>query len=254
MLISRKYPRTHHYKWSPGTTSDDRINHEWWGDMSKIENVIHTEKMDGEGTCLNSVGVFARSHATPTKHPWADYLKVKHSMIVDDLRRTDTEIFGENLYAVHSILYPKIENHFYVFGVRVLDKWLSWEEVKFISSIYDLPTVPEFGVVKPKELGEETFVNQVLDIVKNPSTFDSIQNGINKPCTMEGVVSRNIEEYHVDDFSNNLIKYVRKDHVKTDKHWSSSIKRAPLQSEVLSFMRDKQLSYDEAFLLLVNKK
>ena len=30
MSISRKYGRTYHYDFSPGTTSDDRINRNCW--------------------------------------------------------------------------------------------------------------------------------------------------------------------------------------------------------------------------------
>ena len=57
-LSEGKYNRTYHYSFSPGTTSDDRINHEWEKDILRItnnlqslDNLIHTEKMDGEN-CL----------------------------------------------------------------------------------------------------------------------------------------------------------------------------------------------------------
>ena len=79
MSLSKKYGRTYHYPFSPGTTSDDRINHNYWQDLKEIDKVIHTEKLDGENTCLNQYGVFARSHAAPTIHPWANYLKERWS-------------------------------------------------------------------------------------------------------------------------------------------------------------------------------
>ncbi|CBJ83027.1 hypothetical protein XBJ1_3909 [Xenorhabdus bovienii SS-2004] len=41
-MQSRKYGRTFHYPFSPGTTSDDRINHGWWQDVQKIKHLIHT--------------------------------------------------------------------------------------------------------------------------------------------------------------------------------------------------------------------
>jgi len=66
MSLSRKYGRTFHYPFSPGTTSDDRINHDYWNDVKSISQVVHTEKLDGENTCLNQYGVFARSHAVRT--------------------------------------------------------------------------------------------------------------------------------------------------------------------------------------------
>ena len=51
------------------------------------------------------------------------------------------------------------------------------------------------------------------------------------PCSMEGIVTRNLEAYKVADFKKNVFKYVRKDHVKTDQHWSKKWKRAPLKWE-----------------------
>lgn len=64
-MLSEKYGRTYHYPFSPGTTSDDRINHTYWEDIQQIETLIHTEKLDGENNCLSRHGVFARSHAAP---------------------------------------------------------------------------------------------------------------------------------------------------------------------------------------------
>ncbi len=71
MSLSNKYGRTNHYPFSSGSTSDDRINYDDWENMSSIREVVHTEKLDGENTCLNKYGVFAR-WAASTHHPWAD--------------------------------------------------------------------------------------------------------------------------------------------------------------------------------------
>jgi hypothetical protein len=232
MSISRKYGRTYHYDFSPGTTSDDRINSEWKSDMEKIKSIVHTEKMDGENSCLNSIGVFARSHAAPTRHPWSEHLKVKHSMIQQDLKANDLEIFGENIYAIHSIIYPKIENHFYVFGMRINDMWLSWEEVKWHANFFDFEVVPELLI--QKDFDVNTIQSTVEELTSKPSTFDSFQNNTDPllPCTMEGVVTRNVEEYSVNEFRSNVFKWVRKDHVQTDVHWSKNIKRAMLKHEI----------------------
>ncbi len=69
MAVSQKYGRTYHYPFSPGTTSDDRIQHDYWAHLQKISTLIHTEKLDGENNCLSRHGVFARSHAAPTVSP-----------------------------------------------------------------------------------------------------------------------------------------------------------------------------------------
>ena len=227
MSLSRKYGRTFHYPFSPGTTSDDRINHQYWEDVSRIKQVVHTEKLDGENSCLNQYGVFSRSHAAPTRHPWANYLKEKWHQIKNELGQL--EIFGENIYAIHSIRYQKIEAHFYVFGVRVLDQWLCWEEVQFYAALLDLPTVPELSVVEPTI--PASFEEEVLNIINQESAFESVDTQTLRPCSMEGVVSRNAAAYAVADFKQNVFKYVRKDHVKTDQHWTRNWKRAPLKWE-----------------------
>ncbi len=46
MAISQKYGRTFHYPFSPGTTSDDRIQHDYWQHLSRIPTLVHTEKLD----------------------------------------------------------------------------------------------------------------------------------------------------------------------------------------------------------------
>lgn len=231
MGFQDKYGRTYHFDFSPGTTSDDRINSLWRKDIQLYPQVVHTEKLDGENSCLSQYGVFARSHAAPTLHPWADHLKIKQSMIANDLKDMDLEIFGENLYAIHSIIYPRLEDHFYVFGIRVLDKWLSWEETKWYAEIFDFKVVPELSFQNTTDT--ELIKNTVLGFSKEESVFGSLQNCAGEPleCTREGIVTRNVDEYDVDKFAQNVFKFVRKDHVQTDVHWSKTITRARLIHE-----------------------
>lgn len=231
MGFQDKYGRTLHFDFSPGTTSDDRINTEWREQVQKFPQLVHTEKLDGENSCLSQYGVFARSHAAPTLHPWANHLKIKQSIIAHDLKSMDLEIFGENLYALHSIIYPKLTAHFYVFGVRVLDKWLSWEETKWWANFFDFEVVPELGTQLTTE--PELIKTRVLELASEPSIFGSVQNNTEplRDCTHEGLVSRNIDEYTVEDFKENIFKYVRPNHVQTDVHWSKKIVRAKLTWE-----------------------
>ncbi len=227
MSQSRKYGRTFHYPFSPGTSSDDRINHNYWDDLSIIKTLVHTEKLDGENSCLNQYGVFARSHAAPTRHPWANYLKERWELIKNDLG--DLEFFGENLYAIHSIKYLEIETHFYVFAIRYLDMWLSWEEVQFYAALLDFNIVPELAINPTGNPSK--FEAEFLNIVSRESMFKSVDVHTSEPCNMEGIVSRNIDAYPVTAFKQNVFKYVRKDHVKTDQHWTKNWKRALLKWE-----------------------
>lgn len=225
-MLSQKYGRTYHFPFSPGTTSDDRINHTYRDDIQQIEVLVHTEKLDGENNCLNRFGVFARSHAAPTTSPWTKQLRGRWELMKRDLG--DIELFGENLYAIHSIEYKRIESYYYVFAVRCLDKWLSWDEVKFYAAIFDFPTVPELDIQQVKGLPDDRLEQQILAWAQQPSVFGSTDTQTGEDCTREGIVTRNAGEYLIGDFSHNVFKYVRKGHVKTGEHWTRNWQRAHL--------------------------
>lgn len=225
-MLSQKYGRTYHFPFSPGTTSDDRINHTYRDDIQQIETLVHTEKLDGENNCLNRFGVFARSHAAPTTSPWTNQIRERWELMKRDLG--DIELFGENLYAIHSIEYKRIESYYYMFAVRCLDKWLSWEEVKFYAVMFDFPTVPELDIQQVKDLSHDTLEPQILAWAQQPSVFGSTDTQTGEDCTCEGVVTRNAGEYFIGNFSRNVFKYVRKGHVKTGEHWTRNWKRARL--------------------------
>ncbi len=228
MAISEKYGRTYHYPFSPGTTSDDRVQHDYWAHLSKIPLLVHTEKLDGENNCLSRHGVFARSHAAPATSPWTESIRRFWQLVKHDLGHL--EIFGENLYAVHSLRYRQLPAHFFVFGVRELGRWLSWEETKFYAAMLGLPTVPELGVFAPPA-SQQVFEQEVLAIVQGNGAFDPCNAHSGTPATMEGIVTRNVNGYAVEDFSRNVFKYVRKGHVQTDRHWTRNWQRAPLNHE-----------------------
>lgn len=105
------------------------------------------KKLDGENNCLNRYGVFARSHATPTQSAWTYKIRQRWQLLKNDLG--NLELFGENLYAVHSIEYRALGQDFYLFAVRCQDMWLSWEEVQFYAALFDFPCVPEISGPQP---------------------------------------------------------------------------------------------------------
>lgn len=228
MAISKKYGRTYHYPFSPGTTNDDRVQEDYWQYLQQMRQVVHTEKLDGENNCLSRWGVFARSHAAPAVSPWTESLRRYWALIKHDLG--SLEIFLENLYAIHSIEYKQLDHHFYVFAVRENDQWLSWEETKFYAAMLDLPVVPEISVVTAPSC-RKTFESDVLQMVTGAGSLQPHDAATGKPVTMEGIVTRNADGYAVDDMEKNVFKYVRKGHVKTDEHWTRSWKRARLQTE-----------------------
>jgi hypothetical protein len=109
----RKYPRTLHFPYSPGASKEDKIQH----DVSSLigRNLIMTEKMDGSNVCLTRNGVFARNHNGPPSHPSVDLLKAHHASIKRNIPE-HVEVFGEWLYAVHSIRYNNFPS--YLAGLR----------------------------------------------------------------------------------------------------------------------------------------
>ncbi len=175
--------------------------------------------MDGENSSISRYGVFARSHAAPTRNPWSINLWGNDGLYwkIKDYLGEDEMIFGENLYGIHSIEYNSLDEYFHMFGVRDSENWYSWDDVVEIAQILELPTVPilERRVFEnEKELKE-----RVLYHMSQGSKYGD---------TIEGVVIRNVDSYPVDEFSHNVVKYVRKNHVQTDKFWARNWKKAKI--------------------------
>ncbi|GAA4323103.1 RNA ligase family protein [Flaviaesturariibacter amylovorans] len=227
-MSSEKYGRTFHYPFSPGTSSDDRINDTYWEDLRQVETLVHTEKLDGENNCLSRHGVFARSHAAPTTSPWTATLRTFWAQVRRELG--DLEIFLENLYAVHSIEYRALPHHFFVFAVRERGRWLSWEEVVFYAGLIDLPTVPVIAA-GPVPTDRQAFESGIAALVQGPGAFAAHDARNGAPCTMEGIVSRNAAGFEAADFGHNVFKWVRRGHVTTGEHWTRHWKRARLKWE-----------------------
>ncbi|MDO4878550.1 MAG: RNA ligase family protein [Neisseria sp.] len=143
----KKYSRSLHAQISLGTTSDDRFMPNGYVASFAAKPLILTEKLDGQNNCLSRYGVFARSHAAPSSHPWDKPLLERWQLIKDDLQ--DLELFGENLYGIHSVAYSRLQSFFYLFAVREKGHWLSWEEVAFYAALFDFPTVPVLPIRRP---------------------------------------------------------------------------------------------------------
>ena len=249
MNESRKYCRSLHAQISLGTTSDDRfMPNGYVKSFAHKENLVLTEKLDGQNNCFNKKGVFARSHTAPTEHPWDKPMRERWQLIKNDL--DELEIFGENMYGIHSIAYKKLESFFYVFAVREGENWLSWEEVKFYANLLDFPTVPEIKISKSlKETyqdgqPESKLLQQWLKKNLGMTWEESVETGgllggfdpqTGKSCS-EGFVIRNKEGYNTNNGDlpveknefDNLFKLVRASHVQTDVHWTKTWKPAKL--------------------------
>ncbi|MEY4935696.1 MAG: hypothetical protein RIS64_2055 [Bacteroidota bacterium] len=217
MTQSRKYDRTYHFPFSKGAKNDDKISFDWQGILEN--ELVITEKLDGENTCLKADGVYARSHAAPTRNPWAENMWQIWSNTKSYLG--DLEIFGENLYGVHSIEYAKLPAYFFVFAIRDGDTWLSWDEVTFYAQALDLKTAP---VLERGKFKEVQLTNTILQYISRDKALPYLPLG----DEMEGVVVRNAAAFATDVFYQNVLKYVRENHVQTDEHWTRRWRKAKL--------------------------
>lgn len=210
-----KYPRTYHVgNWSPGATSDDRISNNL--DTLLGIDVVITEKLDGSNTCITKYGVYGRSHGDFSRNEWDKESWNIWNRIKKDIDN-DVYIFGEGMEAIHSIEYKNLKSYFYIFGIRDNNIWLTWQSVEEYSYLLDIPTVP---VLFKGKINSE---KELKEIVENLVNQESLIGG-----EREGIVIRNANLFHNDDFKFNVMKWVRPNHVKTDKHWSRSWKKAKI--------------------------
>jgi hypothetical protein len=80
--------------------------------------------------------------------------------------------------------------------------------------------------------GNQTlFEQKIMNIVGTGGAFDPVDTTSGKPCTLEGIVSRNAAAFQCELFARNVFKWVRKGHVKTNEHWTRNWKRAQLKHE-----------------------
>jgi hypothetical protein len=196
-----KYPRTAHLPWSMGFSEDDIIS----SDLSLFENeIVITEKLDGENSNLYNNYFHARSITTP-HHESQDWLKTLHASIKNDIPPL-WRISGENLFAKHSIGYENLESYFYAFSMWDDKNFcLSWDETEEWAALLGLETVPVLYRGKWNDAPEK-----IHDLIWNKKVDEE---------SHEGYVVRNAGKFHYSKFRENVLKYVRKNHVRTSTHW-----------------------------------
>lgn len=195
-----KYAKTYHFPWSQGVKNDDKIQH----DLSRLENqeVIATEKMDGENATIYNDHYHARSLDSQehwTRKKMYELQKRIGSDIPDGWR-----ICGENLYAEHSIGYANLPDYFMVFSIwNDKNICLSWDETVEWCELLNLHTVPV--------------------LYRGTFSVDAIKNIQIDTKTQEGYVVRLAGAFIYEDFSKCNIKFVRAGHIQTQaKHWMYS--------------------------------
>ena len=241
-----KYPSTPHFPFSPGLNSDDIIS--TTSSTSNFgfedEEVVITEKLDGGNCCLYKGTIYARTHKHPTDHDWFgpvkdlySTLRITHPALIQFLDHKDVKIFGENLFAVHSIDYNTISSVLYIFGMYgkslVLEDgeeevylWYSWDEVKSIASLLGLETPKEVFRGSLNDIQELSLQLFLEHSIENPSM---LSEGDDEVVCPEGFVVRSVNSFQQENFERNVMKYVRRDHVQTESNWARTWKKANIQ-------------------------
>lgn len=203
-----KYRKTFHLPFSKGLKNDDRRLEDIACFNGK--SIAITIKMDGENTSMYRDGIHARSLYTmshPSQHYIKNYWGTMKYKIPENYR-----VCGENMYARHSIAYNNLESFFYVFNVWDENNMcLDFSETLDFCAERGFTHVPIISTANISENGSEGMWRIIEDCYTQ-----TVANGD------EGIVVRNVESFHYDDFQTNIAKAVRRNHVQTDVHWTKT--------------------------------
>jgi hypothetical protein len=209
-----KYPHSRYFTFSPGIVVEEEDEDAELFDLKEFVNVplVITVKMDGSNFTMNEEFVAARN-GTDAEHVSFDMAKSIHAA-KKHLIKYNEQLFGEWLYAKHSIYYTgdlKLNGLFQLFGVYdiITHEFKGWEYVQEAASRLGIVTVPvlEYGEVYDAEWKLQKRITELGEQV--------ISQG------HEGLVIRSKYSFHYSQFGLRLGKYVRKNHVTSSKHWKN---------------------------------
>lgn len=193
-----RFPRTYHFEFSPGKTSDDKVV---W-DLSFFEGkeVVVSEKNDGESASLYRKYCHARS-LDSANHPSRDWLKGFWGAIAHEIPE-GFRICGENMFARHSIAYENLPS--YLLGFHV------WDDKNYCLGIDDtLEYFELLGITPVRTLYRGVFDLKAIRALEAEMDFNK--------C--EGYVVRLANAFHYRDYRRAVAKFVRPNHVETTQHW-----------------------------------
>src|SRR6266849_619440 len=171
-----KYPRTPHLFGSKGTDDDKHLSEAESKEFIANESLIVEEKIDGTnvGIHFTSAGQMVlqcRGHLiTQGMHPQYDLFKqwtaVKRSVIEERLEDRFI-LFGEWLYARHSVHYRQLPHYFFEFDIY--DK----DQETFLSLEQRLTLLDGAGIETVPGLHQGSIGKVELEELIGPSLFDS---------------------------------------------------------------------------------
>ncbi len=192
-----KYPKTLHLPDSPGLQADQCHANL---DQFKDQEVVITEKMDGENTTMYRDHIHARS-IDSKHHASRDWVKGFHGQIKHMIPE-GWRICGENMFAQHSIAYNNLSSYFLGFAIfNEQNVMLDWDNTLLWFKVLGINPVPVL------------FYSYFNDLAIISTITDWFPQG------KEGYVIRIAGSIKFEDFQTCTGKWVRSNHVQTDEHW-----------------------------------
>lgn len=219
-----KYPRTPHLFGSKGTDDDKHLGESESEDFIADESLIVEEKIDGTNVGIHfsdsgDMVLQCRGHLiTEGMHPQYDLFKqwaaVKRPVLEEQLQNRFL-MFGEWVYARHSIYYRKLTHYFFEFDIY--DK----EQGAFLDLEHRLSLLKEVGLQTVPVVHTGALSRDELKGLIGPSKFDSqFENPItNRPDNlMEGLYLRT-EANGVVTGRAKLVRPEFVEKIKQSTHW-----------------------------------
>jgi RNA ligase len=219
-----KYPRTPHLFGSKGTDDDKHLGHKESEEFIKDPSLIVEEKLDGTNvgihfTTAGRMVLQCRGHeVTEGMHPQYDLFKqwtaVKRS-VFEEMLENRFILYGEWLYAKHSVHYRGLPQYFFEFDIYDKDagEFLDLEARLRMLEGTGIQTVPVI------HRGKAT-LGELVDLVGN-SAFDSaFENPISgkTDALMEGLYLRTEAEGRVTGRAK-MVRPEFVERVKQSEHW-----------------------------------
>lgn len=186
--------------------------------------LVVTIKMDGSNVCISKSGGVCARNGQSADHPSFSLLKEQFANIYHQALEDDIQIFGEWIFAKHSIHYVDemaLDSYFQIFSVydQKSELFLGWDDVEKWAERLGVPTTPII----------ERFLCTSLKLLER-----RIQQMISDTVDMghEGIVVRiaypfpygSFESYTTTNGKTSwkvaaIAKYVRPDHIQTTGAW-----------------------------------
>ncbi len=199
-----KYPRTPHLFGSKGTDDDKHLDEAESKAFIADESLIVEEKIDGTNVGIHfsdegQMVLQCRGHlVTEGMHPQYDLFKqwaaVKRYVLEERLENRFI-LFGEWVYARHSILYCQLTHYFFEFDIydKQQEAFLDLEQRLGLLEGSGIETVPVIhtGSIDRCELDELIGPSQFDSQFENPATkrIDNLMEGLYLRTEAEGVVT-----------------------------------------------------------------